>query len=272
MVCFSLLSFYVVIRPARVISSVSPKEFGLNYEVVNLTTSDQVNIKGWFIPSKKSNGKTIILLHGYPADKGDILPTRVFLHDDYNLLLIDFRYFGESGGNYSSIGYDEARDVQAAIEYLHKRGINQIGIWGLSLGGAVALLGAYDSHKIKAIVAEAPFARLDWMAQDYYTIPGVKFVMAKLLSFWARLMLGIDIHTVNPVEMVSKTTIPTLLIYSKDDEVIPYKHAEAMQEASQYNAKVEIVIFDEGRHGESSMKRQKTILDFFNHEWGQAAN
>ena len=34
----------------------------------------------------------MILLHGYPADKGNILPVLAFLHADFNLLLFDFRY------------------------------------------------------------------------------------------------------------------------------------------------------------------------------------
>lgn len=97
-IALSLLVFYLAIRPVRIVSTVTPANFGLPYENVVLKTSDHISIKAWFVPNKNPQAKTIVLLHGYPADKGDILPSRLFLHQQYHLLLIDFRYLGESGG------------------------------------------------------------------------------------------------------------------------------------------------------------------------------
>src|SRR3989344_5757645 len=87
------------VRPGKVASTATPKNFGLAYEPVSLMTQDGMRIAGWFIPKKDGESKTtLIALHGYPADKGDILSRVVYLADRYNLLLIDFRYFGESDG------------------------------------------------------------------------------------------------------------------------------------------------------------------------------
>lgn len=40
----------------------------------------------------------IVVGHGYPFDKAYILNYALFLHGRFNLLFVDFRYFGESEG------------------------------------------------------------------------------------------------------------------------------------------------------------------------------
>lgn len=259
----SLWGFYLIIRPIKITSPITPKTFGIDYEAVEFKTADKVLIKGWFIANKNPQAKTIILLHGYPADKTNILPSRIFLHTKYNLLFIDFRSLGESEGSYSSLGKNEVLDLRAALNYLHQRGIHEVGIWGFSMGGAVALLSVHDAPEIKAIIAEAPFARLDWMAYDYYAIPGLNYVMGHLLSFWAYYFLKIDIKTVQPVHSIAKLKIPLLLIYSKNDQVIKYKHALLMQKAGRHNPYVELMIIDNKSHGELMDNYQDKIWEFF---------
>ncbi|MBX3708229.1 MAG: prolyl oligopeptidase family serine peptidase [Gammaproteobacteria bacterium] len=264
----SLWGFYLAIRPIKITSPITPKTFDIDYEHVQFKTSDHILIKGWFIPNKNPHAKTIILLHGYPADKADILPSRLFLHKEYNLLFIDFRYLGESQGNYSTIGKDEVLDLRAALNYLHHRGIHEVGIWGFSLGAAVALLSAPEANEVKAIVAEAPFARLDWMAYDYYQMPGLNYMMGELLHLWAWIFLRIDIKEIRPVDSIKKLKVPLLLIYSKQDRVIQYQHALLMQQASQHNPYVEFILIDNTRHGEPMKSYQVKIKEFFSKNLG----
>src|SRR3990167_2060251 len=82
----SLWGFYSAIRPPlRIKSSITPKAFGLTYEDITLHTQDNVPIRGWFIPNTNPQAKAIILLHGYSADKGNILPMTYYLHKKYHL-------------------------------------------------------------------------------------------------------------------------------------------------------------------------------------------
>ena len=262
-VLLSLWAFYLGIRPIRIASQITPKTFGVDYESVQFKTADNILIKGWFIPNKNPHAKTIILLHGYPADKANILPSRLFLHKNYNLLLMDFRYFGESDGLYSTIGKNEVLDLQAAIQYLNKRGIKSVGVWGFSLGGAVALLTAPKEPHIKAIVAESPFARLDWMVDDYYPIPGLNYLISQLIHLWAWLFLKMDVNTVNPFQAIEHLKIPVLLIYSKSDQVVKFKHAVLMQKTAAANPYIKLMIVDGKRHGESMENDQEVIKNFF---------
>ena len=92
LILVSVWLFYISIRPQKIVSSITPRDLNMPHEQVSFTTADGLKLRGWFIPSAKKAAKTLILLHGYPADKGNILPVLAFLHADFNLLLFDFRY------------------------------------------------------------------------------------------------------------------------------------------------------------------------------------
>jgi dipeptidyl aminopeptidase/acylaminoacyl peptidase len=259
----SLWGFYFAIRPIRILSAVTPADFKMAYENISFKTKDNILIHGWFIPSAHAKAKTIILLHGYPADKGNILPFRLFLHSDYNLLFIDFRYLGDSEGAYSTIGRNEVLDLKAAVDYLKTRGINEVGVWGFSLGGAVALMTAVDTPEIKAVVSESSYARLDWMALEYYKIPLLRYPLAWLTRLWGRIFLGYDIKDVSPAEAAKKITIPVLLIHSKNDDMISIKHALLLQEALRDNTKAEVIFVETLHHGEPMEDYQNIVKKFF---------
>lgn len=265
LICTLLLSlwgFYLAIRPFRFTTDITPKDLGVAYENVEFKTQDNITIRGWFIPNPKSEGKAIILLHGYPADKGNILPSRLFLHKKYNLLFIDFRYFGQSGGKYSTAGKNEVLDVLAAVKFLQERHINRIGVWGFSMGASVALMAAPRTPAIKAIVAESGYARLDWMATDYFKIPLLRYPLSALLRLWGILFLGYDFKSVSPVTSASELTIPILFLHSKNDNVIPFYHAELFQKQLANKPNVQFIFFDNLQHGEAP-PNYKMVEDFF---------
>ena len=263
-ILLSLWGFYFAIRPFRIISSITPKNFGIPYEQVSFRTKDNIVLRGWFIPSKKPHAKTIILLHGYPADKGDILSSQLFLQDTYNLFLFDFRYFGESEGHYSTIGKYEVFDLLAAIQYLQSRKIDKVGVWGFSLGGAVGLMTAPFAPEIKAIIAKSSYARLDWMAYSYYPIPLLRYVLGTLMRLWGGIFFQFDIKNISPALAAEKLTIPILLIYSKQDRVVPIHHGLLLQQALQHNPHFKMMIMEQGQHGQFIQDEEKIVREFFN--------
>jgi dipeptidyl aminopeptidase/acylaminoacyl peptidase len=261
----SLAGFYYAIRPPfKTASTITPADLGLPYENVSFHTQDNVLIRGWFIPNAKAGSKAIILLHGYPADKGDILPSRAFLHRNYNLLFIDFRHLGNSGGHYTTLGKNEVFDLLAAIQYLKQHHIKEIGIWGLSLGGAVALMTAQRSPDIHAIVSESSYANLDSMLFVYYPIPFLQYPLAWLTELWGKIFLNIDINNVSPVNAITNLKIPILLIHSKADQVIPFSQALLLQKSLRNNTKTEFLFSNQLQHGELSKDNAIAIQSFFN--------
>jgi len=262
-VIVSLYGFYTAVRPPKIHSTFTPVDFGLNFETVTMKTTDGVNIKGWFIPQPDTD-KIIIALHGYPADKGDILPSLVFLHQDFNLLFFDFRYFGQSDGFYSTAGAREIYDLLVAVEFAKERGFTKIGIWGFSMGGAVALMGADKTSEIKAVVSDSSYASLSLLAREpYRNFAFLKYPLAFFTGLWPKIFLGISIDEISPAEKVMGMKTPILLIHSSDDKVIPFSHALLLKEALKDNPSAEFWFPDEIRHGEFQEEYKTRVGEFF---------
>jgi uncharacterized protein len=263
LIIISLWGFYSSIRPPKIISSLTPRDLNMNYEDVSFKTADGLTLRGWYILSANPTKKTLILLHGYPADKGNILPALAFLHEDFNLLLFDFRYLGKSEGSYSTAGAKEVEDLLAAIQFLKDRGINQVGVWGFSMGGAVALMALAKASEIRAVISESSYASLAHMAFELLRIPLLNYPIAYLVGFWAKIFLGIDLREASPVDRIRDTTVPILLIHSSADAVIPFSHARLLQQALAKNPNAEFWFHEQYAHGQLASDYRTRIKDFF---------
>lgn len=265
---FSIYGFWQATHPPKFITSLTPKDLGWEYEEVGLTTQDGVKLSAWFIPT--SSDKVIILLHGYPADKANLLYWSEFLHQDFNLFFLDFRYFGKSQGSLTTIGYREQQDLQASIEYLQGKNFSNIGAMGFSLGGAVAILTASNpsANGLKAIVSDSAFANIDLMGHQFYQNLFVfKYPLTFLTKFWAQVFLGIKASEIAPEKAAPNLRIPILLIHSKKDATIPFENALRIQKALAQNPKAETYLLEEGIHGSlpSHLEREyeKRVTEFF---------
>jgi uncharacterized protein len=263
LIILSLWGFYISIRPPKIHSAITPRDLNMAYEDVSFETADGLALRGWYIPSVKTTDKTLILLHGYPADKGNILPPLAFLHEDFNLLLFDFRYLGESAGSYSTAGAKEVGDLLAAIRFLEGRGIREVGVWGFSMGGAVALMAIKRASEIRAVISESSYANLGDMAFELFKIPLLNYPIAYLVRLWAKLFLGIDLNDISPAEGVRDTMIPILIIHSSADEVIPFSHGESLRQALAKNPRAEFLFGERTIHGQLGSDYQSRVRDFF---------
>jgi pimeloyl-ACP methyl ester carboxylesterase len=205
----------------------------------------------------------VLLLHGYPAEKADLLPTTAALHDRFTTVLVDFRYFGESGGRATTLGYRERHDISRVIDQLAIRGITRVGVFGYSLGGAVGLLAAADDPRIAAVAAWAPFSDLQVLAQELYAIFWVlKYPFVELMRGWAWLFLGADITSASPAAAAARLRIPVLIFASRDDEQIPFAHAERLRAALADNPHAEFA-FGRGLHNERIENLERRLESFF---------
>ena len=261
-IVISSYAFYISVCPRRFISGVNPSHGGLKYEKVRFKTEDGLTLKGWFIPCEGKRA-TIIVCHGYPFDKGNILPSSLFLHKEYNLFLFDFRAMGESEGKYTTVGYHEKKDLLAAIDYLKSRGIERIGALGFSLGGAVIIMA--HSPDIKAIVSDSSYATLDLMILSlfrHYRFLRYPFVFT--IKSLSRLVLKFHTSSVSPVDTIKEVETPILLIHGERDSQIPVKNAYLLHEAA---PKSELWIVPGANHGEAQalgpIEYERRVLKFF---------
>jgi fermentation-respiration switch protein FrsA (DUF1100 family) len=239
-----LFNLLLGVHPPRFETDDDPKKYGLDYESVSFPTSDGLTLRGWFIPAATVLGEglqqgemawntcaTILVGHGYPFDKANILRHALFLHPRFHLLVFDFRYFGESEGSYTTAGLLETRDVQAAVEYVKSRSdVNpeRIGALGFSMSASAFILARHQD--VKAIVADSPYATLEGLiARQFFFLPGfTKWPLVALTKLYARLLLGVRVSDAAPVDVVRDLNAPLLLIHGDADSQIPIEHSQTI--------------------------------------------
>ena len=247
-----------------------PKDFNLQAENITFKTKDGVSLKGWFIPSpkNKSTNKTLILMHGFEMDKGDILPQTIYLAQKYNLFYFDFRGMGESKGK-SAQGLQEYLDCQAAVKYLKRKKPQQakeIALYGISLGASIAAYIAAQNKEIKTVILESCFysyikVASKW-AWTHHTLPYFPIVFIFLL--FKRLKFKIGLEDFAPKNSVPLIKCPVLQIHGRKDYLVPYKLALRLFDC--LNTKKEFWLAETGGHTSSykkePVKYRKTVESF----------
>ena len=245
----SLASFWLAVRPPRLAITLRPEDYRFAVQPVTIRADDGVDRAGWFAP--RPGAPAVVLLHGYPADKADLLPLATALAPRFATLLVDQRYFGDSGGWATTLGFRERGDLKRVVDFLESRGATAVGVFGFSLGGAVALLTAAEDPRIRAVAAYAPFADLRVLGRDLYAWMWLaRYPFVETMLLWSRVLFGADITRPAPVDAAARLTVPVLLVHSRQDEQIPFRHAELLRDALAANARAEFEVIERGRHGE----------------------
>lgn len=139
----------------------TPASFGAEYQPVAFSTANGLVLRGWYIPPR--NGAVILLVHSYYGNRLQTLPVAEMLYrHGYGILMYDQRASGESDGNTRSLGWLDIPDLGAAAAFVTSQAPRaQIGAFGCSSGGAIALAGAAQTSLIAAIAIDAP-SPLHW--------------------------------------------------------------------------------------------------------------
>jgi fermentation-respiration switch protein FrsA (DUF1100 family) len=203
---------YLSDYPSRELSA-TPARISLEFESVNLTASDGIRLHGWFLPHKKSRA-TLLFFHGNAGNISHRLDSLAMFHQlGLSVLIIDYRGYGRSEGETSEAGI--YRDAEAAWHYLTlERQIapDRILLFGRSLGGAVAGYLA-SQHESLGVVLESTFTSAPDLASDLYPwLP-------------ARWLTRFDYDTRTHLSAIG---MPLMIIHSREDEIIPFSHAEIL--------------------------------------------
>jgi pimeloyl-ACP methyl ester carboxylesterase len=240
-----------LLRPPRmsdgkaiwVLRRLSPGDLGLKFEDVHFNIRDEqtgkpLRIAGWWMAHPAAAGRCVVLLHGYADAKVGAIAWAPLWHSlGYNILAIDLRAHGESGGQYCTAGYWERHDVSQVIDQLRAEraaDARQIVLFGVSLGAAVAAATAAMREDLRAVVLESIFTdfRTAGMTHlDRLGAPGRPFQSMTLLL--AERMTHCDFSAVRPIDLVKQIPCPIMIISPNEDPLVSEADREAMTLALQ---------------------------------------
>jgi dipeptidyl aminopeptidase/acylaminoacyl peptidase len=262
----SLWSFWLAIKPPKIILGRTPADLELSAENITLTADDGTPLAGWFVPDDTPDNakRAIIFLHGYPAEKSDMLGIAAPFHKNFGIFLLDLRSFGASGGRYTTLGLKEPSDAVKAVDFLQSRGYTSIGMFGFSLGGAAAIRAAEKDSRIEALVSYGAFSDLRTLGYEIYRgLLFLKYPLVGLMEVWARLWFGEWLAGASPLSAAERLQIPILLTHSQRDEQISFSHFERLQRALSQNPRAEFFVIERGLHGELPPDFHTRIQKFF---------
>jgi fermentation-respiration switch protein FrsA (DUF1100 family) len=224
-------------RLTRRLSTKTPADYGMPYEEATVTTADGLKLVGWFVPSQ--NGASLILVHGYKDRRESMLQVANVLHrHGYGLLILSVRAHDSSDGELITFGHYEMQDLDAwyAYEIAHP-GVDagEIGIFGVSMGGSLALQYSARNPHIAAIVADSAFSSLsDTVATSVKFFTGLPpFPFAPMILFWSQRESGFDVTEIDAKQWIPQLSPrPVFVMQGDADVVVSPQSGERLYEAA----------------------------------------
>lgn len=203
---------------------------------------------------KNNTHKTMLFFHGnsFNISKYKYI-INVCKEQKLNLVLVDYRGYGKSGGMPSLKGI--CTDGCTAYNFLKQHCDPQnIIIWGESMGGAPAVYTA-SKYPCGSLVLLGTFSGLD------------DLILYQKTSSWSTRGVGMIVpwimNTLPNKEWIRKVKSNILIVHSKNDDLVPYRCAEINYENAKNAKKKKIITIDGGhKTPDMSLEDLKKIFKF----------
>ncbi len=215
-----------------------------NWQDIVIASSFGYSLKGTYIPNPHPTEKTLIFLHGFTDSRlAGLNYARIYLNSGFNVLLIDSRAHGESGGDSVTWGVYEKYDLDQWVDWIRQRfPSGLIGIHGVSMGAATALMHAELNEKNKRVafyIADSSYSDFETVLklQMQQRIPQVEPLFLDLLLPYANLAAYLNarftFYQASPLQAVRHVTTPILYLHGENDKLIPVSMSLALYQATQ---------------------------------------
>jgi len=212
-------------RATRHQATSTPADVHLPCENVTVTTADGLHLVGWYIPGQ--NHAAIIVQHGYKDSRSTMLGVAaLFARHGYGVLIDTVRAHDASDGEVLTFGHLEMLDLDAWDRFLQSRfevDPDRVGIFGASMGGALAIQFAARTPRMRAVVSDAAYASvggtIGTSVRFFTGLP--PFPFAPLIQFFAEREAGFRTPDVDPVASIGRISPrPVLILQGGADAVI----------------------------------------------------
>lgn len=232
---------------------------GVSAEVVETVSDDGTRLVGRVLATRPDSPRWVIFAHGFAENwRAGLTYARRLSEAGCNLLLVDMRAHGESGGAWVGAGWLDRRDLVAWSRWVVERaGENvRVALMGISMGASSVLeaLGEKDlPPQVCACVADSAYT--DFWGAAFNVVSGGQLGLpsmpARPVLDIARLFLrlrrgGYDLALSRPIDAVSRAAAPVLLVHSTGDVICPLPMAERLLAAAPEGS--ELVTFPSSGH------------------------
>jgi pimeloyl-ACP methyl ester carboxylesterase len=204
---------------------------------VELRARDGVALEGSYWPGAAEDVPAVLLLHGINNDRTIFAAHSRWLNElGYGVLAIDFRGHGASAAVERTFGWRESADAEAALAWLRRRSPERrIGVIGVSLGGAAALLGEDGPLPADALVLHAVYPHLRKAILNRLERSGSPLAASlaePLLSFQSWLRYGVAPDRISPLRGISRFRGAVLVIGGTADRDTRIADSRALYQAA----------------------------------------
>ncbi|MEZ5043452.1 MAG: alpha/beta hydrolase [Saprospiraceae bacterium] len=264
---------YTIIIPPRGHKYAIPAFRLTAFYPLEIITFDAFKLKGYFRPADTLKTKGIIIfLHGIGGKKEHFMGSAEMLaREGFASVVYDARAHGESQGKYCTYGSKEKLDVQAIVQLMkEKMPDTKIGVWGNSLGGAVALQAMEITPDLSFGIILSTFADLRQIVFDYQKRIlhglGSRKRSDKALRK-AGEIAGFIPEQIRPVLAATKIEQAILIAHGDKDKNISVAYAKSIFNALSSAQKELIIVpgaghFDLFERGGASLNQR--FIDFLN--------
>lgn len=242
----------------------------LSFETLTIKSFDGLTLYGNLLKGKKDTKETVICVHGYKSSpEGDFCGIiEIYLKRGCNILLVEDRAHGRSGGRYIGFGELDRYDVLSWVDKINELfPNNKVYLHGVSMGAASVLHTANMnlSKNVKGIIADCGFTSIREVTKNLMpTIYGLPyFPLGYIAELYSIIIAKISFTKSNSVECVSNTNIPIVIISGKEDCYVPYEMTKRIYDACV--SKKYLLSVDDTGHSASYMMKTDEYTDLVNY-------
>jgi alpha-beta hydrolase superfamily lysophospholipase len=224
-----------------------------HFDTVTMKTGSGILIDAWYGQPDSASSGTVILFHGIAANKGILLnEAEEFLYLGYNVMLVDLRAHGNSGGHTTTLGVRESEEVKLAYDDVAARGERNIFLWGSSMGAVIVTKAVADYElKPSGVMLEMPFASLQTHLQGRARALGFPGFPEEpfgfFVSWWIGIERGFNGLRHRTFSYVKKMNCPVLMQWGARDHLVLRKETDKVYDAITSSNK-KLVIYDRADH------------------------